>query len=159
VIVIDAERCTGCAACMEVCPTGALYLVEGKAMVDGALCSECEACLEACPSGAITLTEQEEPVTEAARLPALAAEPAVIRVKTQPTLVPFRSKVLSVVGAALAWAGREILPSLAEFLLDTLDRRTTHRQAQNGARSRETPASGAKGSGRQQRRRRRGGSE
>jgi Fe-S-cluster-containing hydrogenase component 2 len=159
VITVDQERCTGCGACVEVCPTGALYLVEGKAAVDGALCHECEACLAACPSGAIILTEQEEPVVEAARLPALRPEPTVIRVKTQPTLVPFRSKVLPVVGAALVWAGREILPSLAEFLLDTLDRRTTQPQARNGARSRETPDSGAKGSGRQHRHRRRGGSE
>jgi NAD-dependent dihydropyrimidine dehydrogenase PreA subunit len=154
VITIDAGRCTGCAACVEVCPTGALYLVEGRATLDGALCRECEACLAACPTGAIALAAQEEPVAEAARLPALRPEPEVIRVGTQPAPVPLRSRALPVVGAALAWAGREILPWLADFLLD---RQATRRQARDGARGRETLATGAKGSGRQRRHRRRGG--
>jgi Fe-S-cluster-containing hydrogenase component 2 len=156
VITIDAERCTGCSACVEVCPTGALYLVDGKATVDNVLCRECEACLAACPCEAISLVTQEGPIAETAPLPALRPEPAVIRVKTQPTLVPFRSKVLTAVGAALAWAGREILPSLEEFLLDTLDHHTTRAQERGAARSQEALASTAKGGGRQHRHRQRG---
>ena len=70
-ITIDAELCTGCAACVEVCPTGALYLVAGKATVERALCHDSEACLVACPTGAITVSAQEEPVPEAPRTTAL----------------------------------------------------------------------------------------
>jgi NAD-dependent dihydropyrimidine dehydrogenase PreA subunit len=156
VIAVDVERCTGCGACVEICPSSALYLVDGKAMVDGALCTECEACLPACPSGAITFTGQEEPVTEAARLPALRQE--AIQVRTQAAPVPFRSRLLPLIGSALVWAEREILPWLADFL-DRQEHRTTRLSARDGARRREAPASAAKGSGRQHRHRWRGGSE
>jgi NAD-dependent dihydropyrimidine dehydrogenase PreA subunit len=155
-IIINPERCTGCGACVETCPTGALYLVESRATLDEALCHECEACLAACPSGAITLTAQKEPVTETAHLPALRPEPEIARVETSPVPVPLRSRALPVVGAALAWAGREILPWLADLMLDTLNRQATRSQAKNGTRGHETLASGAKG-GRRRRHRRRGG--
>ena len=39
-------------------PNGALYLIEGKAMVDGALCQECEACVAVCPTEAIAIVDQ-----------------------------------------------------------------------------------------------------
>ncbi len=152
-ITIDVEWCTGCGACVEVCPTGALYLVDGKATVDRSLCRDCEACIAACPSGAITLTEREEPVAEAVHLPALRPEPEVVHVRTQSAQAPFRSRVLPLIGSALIWAEREILPWLADWL----DRRATQPQRSDGARQRETPPSGAKGSGRQHRHRRRGG--
>lgn len=151
-ITINAEQCSGCGACVQVCPSGALYLVEGKAVLDDTLCRECEACLAVCPSGAITLTAQAEPVTEPARVPALRPEPEVIRVTARPAPVPVRSRVLPAVGAALTWAGREILPRLADLVLQ---RQTT--QPTNGAPTRETPASGASGGGRQHRHRGRGG--
>ncbi len=110
-ITINIERCTGCGACLEACPAGALYLVDGKAMVDKALCRECEACLAACPHGAIILTEQGEPMAELSRLPALRQE--AIQVRAQAAPVPFHSRVLPLIGTALIWAEREILPWLA----------------------------------------------
>ncbi|TEU13379.1 MAG: 4Fe-4S dicluster domain-containing protein, partial [Anaerolineales bacterium] len=33
-LLIDEEACTGCGICVEVCPLGALHLVEGVAVVD-----------------------------------------------------------------------------------------------------------------------------
>jgi NAD-dependent dihydropyrimidine dehydrogenase PreA subunit len=154
VIVVRADYCDGCGACMEVCPTGALYLVEGKATVETTLCSECEACLAACPSRAITLVAQEEPVAEAARLPALRPEPEVIRVRTLPRPASLRSRARPVVGVALAWAGREILRWLADVLLY---RQTTRPEASAGAHTGEPLTSGANGGGQQHRHRRRGG--
>jgi Fe-S-cluster-containing hydrogenase component 2 len=153
VITIDIERCTGCGACLEVCPTGALYLVDGKATLDRALCRECEACLAACPSEAIILAAQGGPIAAATRLPARRPEPEVIRVRTQAAPVPFRSRALPLIGLALVWAEREILPWLA----DLMDRRTAQRQASPTARHRDARASGPLGSGRQHRHRRRGG--
>jgi NAD-dependent dihydropyrimidine dehydrogenase PreA subunit len=163
-IIINAERCNGCGACIEVCPTGAMYLVDGKAVVDSALCQECEACIAACPTGAIVRTE-EAPASgaELRRVPALRPEPEIIRIKTQPAPVPWRARVLPVVGAALAWAGREIVPRLAEHLLYDLDRRTAEGRlpaAPEGTAEGSPSISGrggGRGGGRRRRRRRRGG--
>lgn len=52
--VIDEGKCDGCGTCVELCPTGALALVDGKPMViDPELCAYDGACEEACPRGAI----------------------------------------------------------------------------------------------------------
>jgi len=163
VIAINAERCNGCGACVEVCPTGALHLVDGRVTLDGALCRECEACLAACPNGVIILVVQEEPVAEAVRLPALLPEgprrlePEVIPIRVLPATLPLRSRALPMVGAVLAWAGREIRPWLADLLLDTLDHYATRLQAKGSARSGKISARGGKGNGQQRRYRQRRG--
>ena len=154
-IAINVERCTGCAACVEVCPTGALYLVAGKATVDQAFCRACEACLAACPAEAITFSEQEEPAKEVIRLPALRQEAIQVRVPAAP--VSWRSRVLPLIGSVLVWTEREIVPWLAD-LMDRQEHRTGRLPA-GGARRREIRASGAKGGGRQRRHRRRGRSD
>jgi len=54
--MILEERCTGCGDCVEVCPTGALELADGRAVLarpeDCAYCADCETL---CPEGAIVL--------------------------------------------------------------------------------------------------------
>jgi NAD-dependent dihydropyrimidine dehydrogenase PreA subunit len=155
VIRIRAEHCDGCGACLEVCPNGALYLIEGKAVVDGALCQECEACVPACPTEAIAIVEQ---VTAAAptRVPAIRPEPKAVLAESQPAPVPMRVRVLPVMGAALSWAGRELVPRLAYYLLDGLDRRAIGQPTSSITRG-GSSSSGRRGSERQQRRRHRGG--
>jgi NAD-dependent dihydropyrimidine dehydrogenase PreA subunit len=156
-ITIDATQCTGCGACMEICPSGAIYMVEGKAMVDRELCNECEACLTVCPVEAITIRTAAQPMPEPARTPALRPEPEVIRIATRQEPAPLRSRVLPVVGTALVWAGREVLPRLADLLLDALDRRAARPQTYGASPRRESLPSGNQGRGRQHRHRRRGG--
>jgi NAD-dependent dihydropyrimidine dehydrogenase PreA subunit len=153
VIDIDPERCTGCGACMEVCPTGALYLVEGKATVDQALCRACEACVPACPTGAIALVTRTEPATEATRLPAVRSEPDIVRVDTARAPVPFHARAIPVVGAILSWAGREIVPRLADIFLDRLDRRAADRQVTRAAQQQGVLERGGKGGGHRHRHR------
>jgi NAD-dependent dihydropyrimidine dehydrogenase PreA subunit len=163
-IVIRAERCDGCGACVEVCPTGALYLVDGKANLDLSLCRECEECISRCPTQAIICEQRPEdgaelvhvPAPSAARELALRAEPAVIQVESAPLRVPLRSRVLPAIGGALAWAGREIVPRLADRLLDTLGRQVGEQQA-DGTRSRSAANRPQDGQGRRLRRRSRGG--
>lgn len=154
-ITIHAERCNGCGACLEVCPHGALYLIEGGAVVDEALCRECEACVAACPAAAIVITEQA-PDYLPARAPTAPAHPQVLQLETRPAPLPLRAKVLPAVGAALSWAGRELVPRLAYYLLDGLDRRAIGQPTATVARGRGSSTCRA-GSGHRQRRRHRGG--
>lgn len=55
---IDPETCAGCMGCVEVCPYGAISLVEHRRVceVNRALCKGCGACAAACPSGSATLS-------------------------------------------------------------------------------------------------------
>lgn len=54
--LIDQDRCTGCHACIDVCPTHALLQVNGKAVLAFPdRCTYCTACEEICPEGAISL--------------------------------------------------------------------------------------------------------
>ena len=53
---IDSDRCSGTMHCMRGCPTQAIRVKEGKAIVNPDLCVDCGLCLTVCPSGAITAT-------------------------------------------------------------------------------------------------------
>jgi NAD-dependent dihydropyrimidine dehydrogenase PreA subunit len=53
VFYIDTEKCSGCGACVEVCPQRAVALIGGKAVINHRLCTECGNCLDVCPVGAI----------------------------------------------------------------------------------------------------------
>jgi NAD-dependent dihydropyrimidine dehydrogenase PreA subunit len=50
---IDDNKCTGCGACVDVCPQGAISLQNDVAVINQALCSKCGNCAEVCPTGAI----------------------------------------------------------------------------------------------------------
>ena len=53
-VTIDNDKCTGCAACAEVCPVSAIKIENGKAFVSED-CVECGACISQCSVEAITL--------------------------------------------------------------------------------------------------------
>lgn len=63
---VDVPRCTGCGACVEVCPVRAIALVNDKAHIDHGVCTGCEACINTCPEGALQPVVQGElvPVPE-----------------------------------------------------------------------------------------------
>lgn len=52
-LYVDQELCIGCAKCEEVCPYGAIEIIDGDAVIDPALCHLCMRCVEECPKGAI----------------------------------------------------------------------------------------------------------
>lgn len=58
----DAEKCTGCGACLERCSSGATTIrnVEGKKIVsvDSYMCIFCGRCADTCPETALSLTRE-----------------------------------------------------------------------------------------------------
>ncbi len=52
--IVNEEACTGCAACVEVCPVEAIKMENDKAVIDKDACIDCGACDPECPTGAIT---------------------------------------------------------------------------------------------------------
>lgn len=51
--VVEKNTCTGCGACVDVCPVEAIK-VNGVADISDA-CVDCGQCVDACPVKAITL--------------------------------------------------------------------------------------------------------
>ncbi len=52
---VKPELCEGCGSCVETCPSNAIELCDGKAVVDPEICADCGACVDACPTQAIEM--------------------------------------------------------------------------------------------------------
>lgn len=53
--VVDGEKCSGCGECGNACPSDAIKIDDGKAVVIEENCLDCAACVDACPNEAITV--------------------------------------------------------------------------------------------------------
>ena len=67
-ITVDTEKCKGSRACVKFCPTGAISIKEGKAVVKTSLCIGCGACINVCPEHAIELERELGPVIKTKKL-------------------------------------------------------------------------------------------
>ena len=64
-IVVDTERCKGCALCVEACPHDVIALAEKKVNVHGyryVACVGCTACASVCAEGCITVYRKKEEI-------------------------------------------------------------------------------------------------
>lgn len=48
-VQVRKDRCTGCTRCMQRCPTEAIRVKEGLAVINAARCIDCSQCIENCP--------------------------------------------------------------------------------------------------------------
>ncbi len=54
-VKVDPQKCTGCGLCVDACPTEAISIVDGLAVIDEDLCTECGLCIDECPTEALDL--------------------------------------------------------------------------------------------------------
>ena len=52
---VNAEKCDGCATCVETCPVTVIEIVDKLAVVNEADCIDCNACADECPTQAMTM--------------------------------------------------------------------------------------------------------
>ena len=164
-------RCIGCYSCMQACarmvyndfsPHKSAIQVRTVGGMNGRLvadicraCPEPVPCVEACPNEAILVVI--EPVEEKAISLREQPAPEVALAKSHRTLAPLRTQIVPVVGAALAFLGREVAPRLATYLADALERRLSLQQpAADSPTNNLAPRGSGKGGqgGRRHRRRR-----
>ena len=56
---IQPELCIGCSHCIKVCPTEALRVSGGKALLYADWCIDCGRCFRVCPSRAIRVVDDD----------------------------------------------------------------------------------------------------
>ena len=56
---VNADLCQGCTTCMRTCPTGAIRIRNGKAIVSDNKCVDCGECMKVCPHKAIYIKQDD----------------------------------------------------------------------------------------------------
>lgn len=56
---IEEDKCIGCSRCMKICPTEAIRIHGGKAMIQEHRCIDCGRCYEVCPAQAIRIKDDD----------------------------------------------------------------------------------------------------
>lgn len=107
------EKCTGCGECILVCPQDAIHMEDHWAVIDRHHCIECLSCQQVCSTKAIREGEIGSSVLF----------DKVIHIPSAAILQPQRSRFVPMIGAAILWTGREIIPRMATMILDIFEYR------------------------------------
>ncbi len=51
-VVLDVEKCNGCTTCLKHCPTEAIRIKNGHAVINEGRCIDCGECIRVCPNNA-----------------------------------------------------------------------------------------------------------
>lgn len=106
-IIIDQQNCDGCAACLETCDIGAIYLVDNKAHIDASQCTSCGKCVDVCPAHAIRVERTEIQPAQTAITPSS------------------RQSILSAVKSTVVTVGSALLPivisKIGDFITSKLE--------------------------------------
>ncbi len=51
-VLLDESKCTGCTTCIRHCPTEAIRIKEGRAVINSGRCIDCGECIRHCPHSA-----------------------------------------------------------------------------------------------------------
>jgi ferredoxin len=54
-VKINADQCTGCGGCINICPVYALVLSKQDKAQANQNCNDCNICVRACPVNALSL--------------------------------------------------------------------------------------------------------
>lgn len=54
-VIFNTDRCTGCTACVKVCPTEAIRVTRSKAVIYDDRCIDCGRCVSVCPHHAFSV--------------------------------------------------------------------------------------------------------
>jgi len=149
VLEVDLAKCTGCGQCTEVCPTGALRVEGGHAVVDAGLCRGCEACVPACPQDALAWKEAPVVAVRQEAPAALKADRGGALVRAAPA--PWHRRVVPVLASMIRFTGQEVLPRVLEAIATSGEERSARPQAPH------VPTVGQRLSGRGRTRQRRRG--
>lgn len=59
VVIVDDELCLRCGACVGVCPSNGMFLLDTRLIINGTICRGCAVCIGVCPVRALSLLPPE----------------------------------------------------------------------------------------------------
>lgn len=169
ILRVNQDYCAGCGLCMEECPSDAIHMEDGWAVIDLKKCTGCQTCVDVCPNDAIQVIYEQQPEKAALSSQGVRSpvKPVTNTVHVQPTYIePERNRnshgLVPIAGAAFAYMGREVLPRFIDSMLTAFENRVNRsaehsnisiepsRTVQNntiGGRGRQIRCRGGRGKG------------